>query len=696
MRLAESFSNDTDGVSPVVAAVLMLATTVAIAAVAGSFVWTTLGDAQNETPNAEFAFTYSEDVDRSEEDSYDNTGAAVNAAGKITFVLEDGESIAASQLRILGTANEGTVADEVDGYGPTDDVKVGDTITVWVNRGDSVDIVWESEDGGESAILDSFTVRPTTTLPPHYPEPDYGCDWVEDQLASTSSLVVDGIVVHCDLDQYSSIDTIDIVNDGAVIGNVNASSDITLNDGATYDGFVNSESGKLDTTGASEINGDVHAPNGVDLDEGTEVNGDVNASGSDVNLWQNSRITGSVSIGGSSTMYVDHSQVHGSIDADNNVDLIDAVVQGSIEATGSVGLDQSTMVQGDVLVDSAGDLTCNDGDSSTIDGEGCLAYQAPEFLVTIEDSTQPVEGNVMDVTVTVENVGLESGSKDVDLEIAGSVVDTNNVNVGGESQTQTTLQWGTSNGDAGTHDAVAISPDDSDTGSVLVADDSRSQTDLEFEVAGEAGTVTIKDGKTVGYTATAIYDDGSEEDVTSSVTLTNTDGDGSNISIDETNNEIAATDTGTVTVKADDGSMTETVGITVTTSMADATTLTTGSQSSKGIVNFDLENTGTKEVGITAIAVNSTTDSKAVRVDYDGENETEGGDGYLNTQKIDICNCDPLSFTKDATIASGVTENFVLGEFRDDKGKDRQMSGETITFTLYFTDGSKKTFSFTA
>ena len=97
---------------------------------------------------------------------------------------------------------------------------------------------------------------------------------------------------------------------------------------------------------------------------------------------------------------------------------------------------------------------------------------------------------------------------------------------------------------------------------VTVSDDEAEQDGLVFEIDGEGDSVTIDDGETVGYTATATFDDGSTEDVTNDVAVTSDDTDV--VSVDEDANTVTGESSGEdVTVTADDGEFTDSVDVTV-------------------------------------------------------------------------------------------------------------------------------------
>ena len=143
MRLKEFFTDD-DAVSPVIGVILMVAITVILAAVIGTFVLN-LGQGINQSaPQASFGFDY---------DTGDNN---------VTITHETGDSIEAAQLNTTGHAN-----------GPTEwtnnsvsDLSDGDTVSAGTSAefnnngnwsGETVRVVWTSQNGETSATLSQST-----------------------------------------------------------------------------------------------------------------------------------------------------------------------------------------------------------------------------------------------------------------------------------------------------------------------------------------------------------------------------------------------------------------------------------------------------------------------------------------------------------------------------------------------------------
>ncbi|ELZ91600.1 hypothetical protein C440_14839 [Haloferax mucosum ATCC BAA-1512] len=142
MKLRQ-FLSDEDAVSPVIGVILMVAITVILAAVIGSFVLG-LGDQVNETaPQASFSFEY-------------ETGSPNN----LTITHESGDAIDAARVTIVGG---GLDANWSDGTGSAGQISAGDSTTfdsdgdLDVSSGDTVRVVWTSQSGSTSATIQSWT-----------------------------------------------------------------------------------------------------------------------------------------------------------------------------------------------------------------------------------------------------------------------------------------------------------------------------------------------------------------------------------------------------------------------------------------------------------------------------------------------------------------------------------------------------------
>ncbi|ELK55821.1 type IV pilin [Haloferax volcanii] len=142
MQLTTLF-NDDSAVSPVIGVILMVAITVILAAVIGTFVLG-LGDQVSETsPQASFDFDYT------------------NTSGDLTITHESGTSIDADSVSISGpVGDDGDTWADIDGSAT--EITAGSSITVTANgssfdSGETVRVIWTSDSGSSSSTLQSWT-----------------------------------------------------------------------------------------------------------------------------------------------------------------------------------------------------------------------------------------------------------------------------------------------------------------------------------------------------------------------------------------------------------------------------------------------------------------------------------------------------------------------------------------------------------
>ena len=125
MQIKNLFDDDS-AVSPVIGVILMVAITVILAAVIGTFVLG-LGDNVESTPTAQFDIDFNDD--------------------QITH--EGGDAIPENQLDYI-------VAGSSNDWGTSDtEVTAGDLVSFSASSGDEVRVVWTSESGGSSQTLAS-------------------------------------------------------------------------------------------------------------------------------------------------------------------------------------------------------------------------------------------------------------------------------------------------------------------------------------------------------------------------------------------------------------------------------------------------------------------------------------------------------------------------------------------------------------
>ena len=155
MELNHLFMDD-EAVSPVIGVILMVAITVILAAVIGTFVLGLGEEAVDYAPQASFTFDF-------EEGTVTATSCNVSSAGDGTLDVthDGGDELRDRRLNL--TDDEGnsvgwnTSAAGGLCSGTGESVGSGDTTHLIVDDDDVVRVVWTSESGGNSATLGKFT-----------------------------------------------------------------------------------------------------------------------------------------------------------------------------------------------------------------------------------------------------------------------------------------------------------------------------------------------------------------------------------------------------------------------------------------------------------------------------------------------------------------------------------------------------------
>ena len=165
MKSKQLFTDDS-AVSPVIGVILMVAITVILAAVIGTFVLNLGGSVSQTTPQASFGFDFN-----------DEATDGTNTFDNVTITHETGASIESSQLNITGPSTFGYV-DSSGGYatfgsarstisysdmGVSNDVSAGTAVTITKQdsngefNGETIRVVWNSENRENSATLSEWT-----------------------------------------------------------------------------------------------------------------------------------------------------------------------------------------------------------------------------------------------------------------------------------------------------------------------------------------------------------------------------------------------------------------------------------------------------------------------------------------------------------------------------------------------------------
>jgi flagellin-like protein len=131
---------DERAVSPVIGVILMVAITVILAAVIGTFVLGLGENVQSTAPSASFAFDYDSDDD------------------ELTITHESGDALDPTQVTVTGPIDED--GDTWDSINSVSEISAGDSITVEddsPSSGDTTRVVWTSDSGDNSATLGTFS-----------------------------------------------------------------------------------------------------------------------------------------------------------------------------------------------------------------------------------------------------------------------------------------------------------------------------------------------------------------------------------------------------------------------------------------------------------------------------------------------------------------------------------------------------------
>ena len=144
----KQFAHDDGAVSPVIGVILMVAITVILAAVIGTFVLG-LGDrVQQSSPTASLSFDQSGD------------GAGNNA--DVTISHESGDSLKQGNIEVKIDGSTQSVAGTWAGKSsPNDKVTAGESINVGgsLGTGATIKIVWTSDGSGTSNVLAEYEVE---------------------------------------------------------------------------------------------------------------------------------------------------------------------------------------------------------------------------------------------------------------------------------------------------------------------------------------------------------------------------------------------------------------------------------------------------------------------------------------------------------------------------------------------------------
>jgi flagellin-like protein len=145
--------NDDDAVSPVIGVILMVAITVILAAVIGTFVLGLGDQVQQTSPTAQFTFDYSEGTTDGNTLEITHDGgdgvdpARITFAGDMssTYSGEDWNGVAATSVSTVTAGDSVILDDSTDGSSNGNDYLQ--------DNPSSVSVVWNAEDGDRSSTL---------------------------------------------------------------------------------------------------------------------------------------------------------------------------------------------------------------------------------------------------------------------------------------------------------------------------------------------------------------------------------------------------------------------------------------------------------------------------------------------------------------------------------------------------------------
>jgi len=123
------------------------------------------------------------------------------------------------------------------------------------------------------------------------------------------------------------------------------------------------------------------------------------------------------------------------------------------------------------------------------------------------------------------------------------------------------------------------------------------------------------------------------------------------------------------------------------------------STGNSGKFAFGLENTGSIDVEIVAIGINKTTQSDAEKVDAKGggdlilgeDTEVQIVDPVIDFDSNTPAQADRYDFTTNIEIIQNNERTFRFQRFLDDSDKQAKMKGESVTITIWFSDGTSST-----
>lgn len=119
--------------------ILLVAITIVLGATIGGYVLDFRSSVESGGPDASFQFEYN------------------SITGNIEVTHETGDAVNGSQIRFAGAANEYTSFGSIPGWSGND-VSSGDGVSLSVDEGETLKLIWRSLDGDETEVLATYEV----------------------------------------------------------------------------------------------------------------------------------------------------------------------------------------------------------------------------------------------------------------------------------------------------------------------------------------------------------------------------------------------------------------------------------------------------------------------------------------------------------------------------------------------------------
>jgi cytoskeletal protein CcmA (bactofilin family) len=316
----------------------------------------------------EYSARHSVDFDRSDTSGSETAAFEVQLPGGVSIAGSDSDVYVNGDVTIekAGTVDgnvsadgsvtlkqESTVRGSIDSEGGVT-LKKKTTVEGNVTASESVTVKKESTVSGSIDSESSVTLKKKTML--------------EGNIDATGSAIVKKeSTVRGHIDSESGVT---LNKKTTVEGNIDAIGSVTVKKESTVRGSIDSEGGvtlKKETT----VEGNVTASESVTVKKESTVRGNIDSESS-VTLKKKTMVEGRVNATGSVTVKKE-STVSESIDSGSSVTLNKkTTVEGNVTSNGIVTLKEESKVAGDIYVDSADEINCNEG--ATVSGQPCEEY----------------------------------------------------------------------------------------------------------------------------------------------------------------------------------------------------------------------------------------------------------------------------------------------------------------------------------